>query len=263
MKSLIATLWIAGALLCSADVLAWGKTGHRVTGTIAARYLSDEAAAAVRDILGVEDLAEASTWPDFMRSDPDEFWRRTGNPYHYVTIPVGKTYEQVGAPPQGDAITALALFSATLRDEAAPLAERQKALRFMVHIIGDLHQPLHAGNGTDRGGNSFNVIFYDEPTNLHSVWDSGLVDEEQLSYSELSDWLLRKLTEQQVADWMEPDPMVWIAESAALRDTIYPPAGASLRWDYFFAHRDTVRRRLTQGGIRMAAYLNALFAATD
>ena len=93
--------------LLPTDALAWGKTGHRVTGQIAQEHLSRKAEREIQKILGVEDLAESSTWPDFMRSSRDEFWTDEAGPYHYVTIPKGKTYEDVGAPEKDDAITAL------------------------------------------------------------------------------------------------------------------------------------------------------------
>ncbi|MEM8814746.1 MAG: S1/P1 nuclease [Pseudomonadota bacterium] len=244
----------------SAAAHAWGKTGHRVTGAIADAYLSDAARREVAAILGTEDLAEASTWPDFMRASPDEFWQDTASPYHYVTIPAGKTYAEVGAPPEGNAITALARFRAVLEDDGAGREEKQLALRFIVHLIGDLHQPLHTGNGTDRGGNDYAVTFYSEHTNLHRVWDSLLVEHEQLSYSELSGWLMRRLTRERVASWQQTDPVVWATESAAIRDTIYPGGDREIRSAYIFEHRETVRIRLLQAGVRMAAYLNAVFA---
>ncbi|MEN7343327.1 MAG: S1/P1 nuclease [Pseudomonadota bacterium] len=240
---------------------AWGKTGHRVTGAVAEFYLSDEAKAAIADILTDEDLAEISTWPDFYRSSPEEFWRRTAGPFHYVTVPEGKNYSDVGAPPQGDAVSALEGFAKTLKDPDATREERLLALFFAVHIIGDLHQPLHVGNGTDRGGNQFTVVWFDKVTNLHSVWDTDLVDHEQLSFTEYTTWLVRKLNDDVVEAWSDPDPLVWVAESAEIRDTIYPEgADRRLRWDYFYAHRDTVRQRLAQGGVRMAAWFNEVFA---
>lgn len=249
-------------LVWCAPALAWGKIGHRVTGQIAQIYLTDEARRQVQAILGVEDLAEASTWPDFMRSSPEAFWQGPSVPLHYVTIPVGKTYAQVGAPEEGDAITGLARFRATLLDDRASLADKQLALRFLVHVIGDLHQPLHAGNGTDHGGNLFDVSFFGRSTNLHAVWDTDLVQYEELSYTEMVHWLTRALVPSQIAKWQQTDPLVWVAESAAIRDGIYPdPDGdRDLRWEYVFAHRATVRTRLTQAGIRLAAYLNDLFA---
>jgi hypothetical protein len=257
---------IAIAAVCfmtSAPALAWGKIGHRVSAQIAESYLTDEARRQVTAILGAEDLAEASTWPDFMRSSPQEFWRKKSSPLHYVTIPVGKTYAEVGAPAEGDAITALAQFRATLLDETASLEQKQIALRFTVHVIGDLHQPLHAGNGTDWGGNKFTVSFFGRTTNLHSVWDTDLVQDEELSYTEMSHWLTRRLKPTQIVQWRQTDPHVWVTESAAIRDGIYPDADGDrdIRWNYIFQHRATVRTRLTQAGIRMAAYLNELFAA--
>jgi hypothetical protein len=113
-------------------------------------------------------------------------------------VPKGKHYHEVGAPEQGDSVTALAQFKATLLDKDASLEQKQLALRFIVHIIGDLHQPLHAGNGTDRGGNDVKVRFFWEDSNLHRVWDSQMLDRRQLSYSEWADWLGRKITQQHV-----------------------------------------------------------------
>lgn len=261
MKKIGVLTFVVLLLSVNGQAVAWGKTGHRVIGLIAEQHLTDDARVAVQELLGVEDLAEVSTWADFMRSDPDEFWQRTASPYHYVTVPKGKRYADVGAPRQGDALTAITQFAKTLKDDKASDDERRLALKFMVHVIGDLHQPLHVGNGTDRGGNQFTVVHMGEPTNLHSVWDSGLVDEEQMSYTEYAALLSRKLDADVIAEWSEPNPLVWIAESAEIRDTIYPMGNDRvLRWNYFYEHRDTVRQRLAQGGIRLAAYLNALFA---
>lgn len=105
-------------------------------------------------------------------SSPEEFWQRNASSFHYVTVPEGQTYADVGPPEEGDAITALEQSSNTVNNGDASLEEKQLALRFIVHIIGDLHQPLHVGNGKDRGGNDFLVTFFGEVSNLHSVWDS-------------------------------------------------------------------------------------------
>lgn len=255
-------LLILTALLSlpAAPALAWGQTGHRVTGTIAEQHLSGLARARIRMILGDESLAEASTWADEMRSDPATFWQKTANPWHYVTVPVGRNYAQVGAPPEGDAASALKRFTATLHSPNASREEKQLALRFTVHIIGDLHQPLHAGNGTDKGGNDVKVTFFGENSNLHSVWDSGIVDRQNLSYSEYADRLNRRIHPQEVVTWWQADPAVWIAESTKLRDGLYPTTG-SLSWDYAYKHLPTVEMRLQQAGIRMAAYLNQLLGA--
>lgn len=259
MTKLLTLLSAASLAFTPTAAGAWGQTGHRVTGAIAAEHLSGAAAAGVKQILGSESLAEASTWADFMRASPEPFWRDVAPPFHYVTVPKGKTYVQAGAPAEGDAVTALRRFSATVRDPKASLADKQLALRFIVHIVGDLHQPLHAGNGTDRGGNDAKVTYRGRETNLHSVWDSGMIEGEQLSYSEKARWLLDKITPAQARAWSVADPTVWIRESTELRDQIYP-ASPGINSDYSFRQKAVVDQRLSQAGVRMAAYLNALFA---
>lgn len=252
------------ALLCTVlpagPALAWGQTGHRVTGAVADQYLSGVARAQIQLLLGTETLAQAATWPDEMRSDPAEFWQKTANPYHYVTVPAGRTQAEAGSPPEGDAVTALARFAQVLRDPAASAADKRLALRFSIHIVGDLHQPLHAGRPGDRGGNDFRVSWFGDPSNLHSVWDSGMIDSRQLSHSELAAWLVGAITPAQVVAWSNADPAVWIAESVALRETVYP-AGANpkLSYAYAYQHGLALDGRLARAGVRIAAYLNRVF----
>lgn len=255
---------LIAASLCLAlpagPAFAWGQTGHRVTGAIADHYLSGVARANVQLLLGTESLAQAATWPDDMRSDSAEFWQKTASPWHYVTIPAGSSHALAGAPPEGDAVTALERFAQILRDPSASAADKRMALRFTIHIIGDLHQPLHAGRPGDRGGNEVKVSWFNQPTNLHSVWDSGMIDSRQLSHSELADWVAGSITPGQVIAWSSADPEVWIGESVALRETIYP-SGVNPKLSYLYAyqHGAELDGRLARGGVRIAAYLNKVF----
>lgn len=242
----------------SFQALSWGQTGHRVTGAIAEQYLTPKAQSAINRLLPREDLAEASTFADEMRSNPSEYWQKTANPWHYVTVPAGKTYAQVGAPEQGDAFSALEAFAKQVKDPIASLEQKQIALRFIVHIIGDLHQPFHAGDGTDKGGNDVKLSFFWEDSNLHRVWDSGLIDRENLSYTEWTSKLSRKITAQQAKEWTITDPKVWIAESAELRQNLYPDS-KKLSWGYQYQNLPIVKQQMQKAGVRMAAYLNTLF----
>ncbi|WP_370171843.1 MULTISPECIES: S1/P1 nuclease [Hyphomonas] len=251
------------ALACSLAALAlpasaWGKTGHRIVGEVATEYLSEPAAQAVEDILGPEGLAEASDWADYMRSNPDAFWRSEANPWHYVTIPEGMRYTETTPPEAGDAITALTKFRAIAMDEGASLEDRQLALRFIVHLVGDLQQPLHAGNGKDRGGNWVDVVFFEEMSNLHEVWDEKLIQYEELSYSEWANWLIQKITPADLGEWGKATPAQWADESAAIRDTIYPESEI-LSYDYAYMARPILNEQMSKGGVRLAAYLNAMF----
>ena len=248
----------AVAAAMSFQALSWGQTGHRVTGAIAQQYLTPETQRAISQLLVNEDLAEASTYADEMKSNPSEFWKKTANPWHYVNVFDGKTYSDVAPPPKGNAATALDMFSKQLKSKQSSSEEKQLALRFIVHIIGDLHQPFHAGNGKDRGGNDVKLTFFWDDSNLHRVWDSGLIDRQQLSYTEWTNKLSSKISSQQAKQWMEIDPKVWIAESAKVRANVYPE-NDKISWDYQYQNLPIVKQRLQMGGVRIAAYLNALF----
>src|SRR5262245_27160798 len=219
-------LLFATLALVPSPAFAWGKTGHRVVAAIADTQLSGLARAHIREILGgAESLDEAANWPDEMRSAPGAFWQKTASPWHYVTVN-GIVYDH--APPEGDALEALARFRHTLQDPNASLADKQLALRFIVHLVGDLHQPMHAGKCCDKGGNDVKVTWMGKPTNLHAVWDSAIVDDEQLSFTELAAKLERHISDADVVAWWDINPRDWVSESAEYREQIYanipPPA---------------------------------------
>ena len=249
---------LAALLVVPSPALAWGKTGHRVTAAVADTHLSGLARAQVRQILGAESLAEAANWPDEMRSDPDPFWQKTSSPWHYVTVG-GIEYDR--APPEGDALGALNFFARMLRDPRTSDDHRQLALRFIVHLVGDLHQPLHNGRPGDRGGNDVKVTWFGRETNLHAVWDSALIDETKYSFTEYAERLGRHTRPADVIAWWNVNPRDWIRESVQARERLYPAAGETqLGYDYVYRHTPMVELRLKQAGIRLAAYLNQLFA---
>ena len=257
--------------LVPTPALAWGKTGHRVIAAIADTQLSGLARARIEQILGRgQSLADIANWADEMRSAPGEFWQKTATPWHFVTLN-GRTYDH--APPEGDALEALDRFSKTLENPNSSLADKQLALRFIVHLVGDLHQPLHVGKCCDRGGNDVKVTWFAKPTNLHTVWDSLLVDDEQLSFTEFADKLERHMSKQDIINWWDANPRDWVAESAQVRDTVYPapnavsgkaaqdaqPAIPELSYSYVYKFTPVMEQRLSQAGVRLAAYLDAIF----
>lgn len=263
-----ARLTLVAAFLAAAAIpspaFAWGKTGHRVVAALADAQLSGLARAHVKALLGVESLDEAATWPDDMRSAPGQFWQKTATPWHYVTLN-GIVYDQ--APSEGDALEALNRFRTTLQDANASLADKQLALRFIVHLVGDLHQPLHVGKCCDRGGNEVKVKWFGRDLNLHSVWDSALVDEQQLSFTEMAARLQRHTSNADVIAWWDINPRDWISESAQLRETVYPEpndrdpkAPPELSYAYVYKYTPLMELRLKQAGVRLAAYLNDTYS---
>ena len=236
----------------------WGKNGHRVVGQIAENHLSRKASESVRALLGADSLAEVSNWADEIRSDPS--WKRA-DPWHYVNIPDGQTYDTMEKNPAGDIIVALKRFEATLRDAKAPREERIQALKFIVHMIGDLHQPLHAGKRDDLGGNRVNVHWFRSPesTNLHSVWDDLLIEQEKLSFTEWARFLDHP-SAAEVKEWQGTSYNAWMEESYKLRDRCYDfKPELPLSYDYVYKSMPIVKQRFLQGGVRLAGTLNAIF----
>ena len=242
--------------LCPATIFAWGPTGHRVVGRIAEHHVSPETAQAITCLIGPETLAQVATWPDDIRSDPA--WKRA-DPWHYVSIEDGQTYETSTKAAGGDVIEAIGRFTATLRDPAASRDAKAEALRFLVHLVGDIHQPLHVGRAADAGGNLVKLTWFGAPSNLHSVWDSEMIDHQKLSFSELAEFLDHP-TRQQVRDWQQGGALDWAAESQALRPQVYAiPDDSKLSWDYEWKTLPIVKQRLLQAGVRLAGLLDEIF----
>ncbi len=246
-------------LLLPALAFSWGKTGHRVIGQIAENHLTPKAAAGVRALLGPDSLAEVANWADEIRSEPAT-WKKA-DPWHYVNIPDGQTYDAMEKNPAGDIIEALKRFEATLRNPQASKEEKVHAIKFLVHMVGDLHQPLHAGKREDLGGNRVTVHWFRnaESTNLHSVWDDLLIEQEKLSFTEWTRFLDHP-TPAEVKEWQSSSYTTWMEESYKLRDRCYDfKPELPLSYDYVYKSMPIVKQRLLQGGVRLAGTLNAIF----
>jgi hypothetical protein len=242
-------------ILFSANCLAWGPTGHRVVGEIAQRYLNHSAERGIKKLVGKEGLGMMSNWPDFVKSDRSF---DHASPWHYVTIPDGLTYEQIEKDPKGDIVEAIGRMIATLKDKNADQVKKIQALKFLVHFVGDIHQPLHVGKPGDRGGNDVKVKWFGKAVNLHHLWDEELIDFQKLSYTEYATALdiVEKST---IKSWMKDDINVWIKESMDLRATVYDVGDGNLSYEYNFKNVAHLNRRLLQGGVRLAAILNKIF----
>jgi hypothetical protein len=242
-------------VLAAAPVSGWGPVGHRVVGRIAERHLSEAAARGVAAILGSESLAQAATWPDEIRSDPA--WDMA-KPWHFVSLDDGESYETAPKSPDGDAVEAIGRFTKVLKDPQTAPEKKAEALRFLVHFVGDVHQPLHVGRRGDIGGNSIQVSWFGESTNLHAVWDEKIIETEKLSFSELADFIDHPtLTE--IRTWQGSGVLDWVSESMAERAQVYAIGDKKLSYLYAYQNGPLVKRRLLQGGVRLAGLLNALF----
>jgi nuclease S1 len=252
---LLATLVVAAAPGPAAQ--AWGPIGHRAIGRIAEHHLNAQAARAVAELLAPEQLAYVPNWADEIRPEPE--WAKAES-WHWVTIPDGQVYASSTKNPAGDVLEAIARFEKVLADRAAPKRERAEALKWLAHLVGDVHQPLHVGRGDDHGGNDVLVLWLGEPTNLHAVWDAKIIERTQLSSSELAE-MLDHPTPEQVRAWQASGPVDWARESQELRSGCYELGDRKLSYRYIHDHWPTVQDRLLQAGVRLAGELNRLLGA--
>jgi len=240
--------------LLSSFVLGWGKTGHRIVGKIAETYLTKNAKTQIKKLMGHHDLSRMSNWADEIKSDPN--WR-IANDWHWCTIPDGELYEK--DKHSGKAVEKVNDFISVLKNKKSKKEDRQIALKFLIHLIGDLHQPMHVGNGIDRGGNDIKLKWFNAPTNLHRIWDSDLINLQELSYSEYSDYLMLNENRGKIRKWQGDDVLIYIHESRDMRTQCYDFSGENLKWEYFYKHKELLEKRLLQGGVRLSGELNRIF----
>jgi hypothetical protein len=247
---------ICALLILSPKAFSWGKTGHRIVGEIAERHLTSNTVKEIKNLLGDEDLSRVSTWADEIRSEHKFDFM---GPWHYVSIPNDKTYFDQKRNKEGDVIEALFRLEETLRDPKAPKDDKIVALKFIVHAMGDIHQPLHVGRAEDRGGNNVRLKWFKNESNLHSIWDESLIDFEQLSYTEYANYLNHfKIDE--IKDYKKGTFLDWAKESQDLRGAVYDATGSdSIGYEYGHKVKPIMELRIRQAGLRLANLLNSIF----
>jgi hypothetical protein len=251
---------LLACLLLVPDARAWGPDGHRIVAELAQRQLSPAAAAQVERLLAPEHtrrLADVATWADDMQDDPAQqaLWKATRG-LHYINF---RDRACDYRPPRDCrdgrcVVGGLQHYVALLADRGQSDAVRREALKFVVHFVGDVHQPLHAGYRDDRGGNTYQVQFQGKGSNLHRVWDSGMLHTRGLAWHDYAQRLeargrsaLPSLTAAPFAAWAE--------QSCRLSRGIYPD-GHTVDAGYVRAQLPLAERRLREAGRRLAALLN-------
>ena len=244
------------------QTMAWGTEGHRVSGQIAYTYLTPKARKAIKVILGNESIAMASTWADFIKSDPAYNYLSV---WHYIDFDQAYTYPEMKVFLQQDtatdAYTKLNFLINQLKIHALAKESKRLYLRMLIHIVEDVHQPMHTAHTADKGGNDIKVTWNRNETNLHSIWDSQLIDFQQLSYTEYTAWI-NYTTPAQRKVWQKAPISQWLFESSQIADKIYAEtkSGDTLSsYKYNFKYIATVNQQLLKGGVRLAGLLNQLF----
>src|SRR5919109_5109498 len=242
--------------LTLASAFSWFDKGHRIVGLIAQANLTADARKEIEKILpGSMTLADAAIWPDHEGRSIRDF-----DPLHYVRIPeTASGYDQGrDCPDRNCMVEALKWFSAVIADKNAPTMIRRLALHYVAHLVGDMHQPLHAGRAMDQGGINISVSYRGQTTNLHFFWDTNLVEMETGNEEEIAKRLTANLTGKERLKWQAGDPKQWTEESLILARSHAYNIGSSVELSdaYVEKARPIVRTRLVQAGIRLAWLLN-------
>ncbi|MDC7996317.1 S1/P1 nuclease [Altibacter sp. HG106] len=257
MKVLILLSMLWSFVGVAAEIPIWGKTGHRAVGAIAQQYVNKKAQRAIDKILDGRTLAYVSTYADEIKSDTA--YRQYG-PWHYVNFPFDTTYLEHPKSDEGDIVAAIETCIQKLKDDEIAREDAAFYLKLLVHFIGDLHQPLHIGLAEDRGGNDFQVRWFNEGTNLHTVWDTKMIEHYNMSYTELAankvPWSKAK-----IASIQKGSVISWMQESRRLCEDIYMHTrkGDKLGYRYMYDYFQRLQEQLHKGGLRLASVLNDIY----
>jgi hypothetical protein len=228
-----------------------------VTGEIATKHLTKRAKRKIDKLLKGQSLAYVSTFADEIKSDRKY---SAFSAWHYVNMGLDENYETAEKNPKGDLVTAIAKCISVLKDPKQKESDKVFYLKMLVHLVGDLHQPMHIGQKEDRGGNRIKVQWFGQGTNLHAVWDTKMIEAWNMSYLELAN-NAKDLSRSQVKAIEKGSVEDWVNEVHAITKELYSSVkeGENLRYRYSYDHFATVRTQLQKGGIRLAKILNGIY----
>jgi hypothetical protein len=251
-KSFLSALTLAGALF----LISWGFKGHRAIATIAQKHLTSNTAYVVSAYLKGEAMADVATWADENKNPRTAAW-------HYLNLPIGLSHEEfIRQVSQSDNNIYIAILKteASLKDKNLSADAKNEALKYLIHLVGDAHQPMHVSRKADKGGNTIQLRFDHQGTNLHSLWDSKLIDHEGLSEADIAK-NYDVATAAQIKQWQSDSPMEWLWESYQISTELYAQVrpGQTIGEAYYQKYIQVTRKRVDAAGIRLAGELNKLF----
>lgn len=266
LKRLLVVIAVVASLAWAQSVRGWGKDGHYIVAWIAYQHLDPTAKVEIDRLLATDatTLWEAAYWPDAVARELPQY--RHIAPFHYVNFAEGQDeYDPTRANPNGDVVQGIEKYATIVADKSKSDAERLEALRFLSHFVGDIHQPLHAGRGSDRGGNDLRVTFYNSRTNMHAVWDSEIIKRSHTDWEGFAADLNGMIRPEDVEAYIEHmEPEGWANESYRLAESeIYDEfePGETLGKNYIEVKLPVVEDQLSIAGVRLATMLNRMFPA--
>jgi nuclease S1 len=255
-RSIALLLGLTVTVTATAAARRWGVEGHRVVARVAQSRLTPRALAEARRLLGGQNLEDVSTWADDIRRG-----RPATAPWHYVDIELSdSTYVESRDCPKGDcAVDVINHELAILADRTRSDSARAEALRWVIHLVGDIHQPLHGSDDHDKGGNDVHVVYRGNSVNLHSLWDTGLprtLGDEDAIVARIDRELAHRTDLDAIA---ESTPVQWAMESHDIaKRMVYGmlPPSHQLDSAYVATAQGVIVERLLRGGVRLTAVLD-------
>jgi hypothetical protein len=247
-------------LFLTTQLSAWGYKGHYIIAEIAERSLSPETKAQVNQLLNGRKMTYWADWMDKVRSDSTYDFTRT---WHFANVDSGQTYESMLKVETGDVVTATKLAIEMVQSKAENDSIRTMYLKFLIHLVGDLHCPVHAGRATDRGGNLHRISWFGRETNLHVLWDGQIIESARdgSSYTEWADNLMAGVTAERIAEIQNGTILDWFNQTVKTAAYIYSvtPQNQNFSYQYIYANDFILEEQLTLAGYRLAYVLNTIF----
>ena len=240
-------------------VFGWGGKGHYVIASIAEVHLKGKAKKEVRKLLGGHTMVYYATWMDEIRYD--SIYAHTAS-WHYANVDEGKTYETMERQAGGDVVTATTLAIEQLKNKTLPDSIRSMYLKFLIHLVGDMHCPMHAGRLVDRGGNDYPVVWKGTKTNLHRVWDDLIIeDAKRWNSIEWATYIDLDINKKQRQKIEAGSPLDWFKETVALAGDIYKhtPENQEIPSSYTRKYTPLLEKQFLKAGYRLAGLLNSIF----
>ena len=250
---------IPSIMLVVLSCFGWGQKGHDTVAYIAECRLTSATLSALDSILDNKSIVYYSNWLDNASHTPEYAFTKT---WHYKNVDADKTYENAPNEPKGNIILALNEYIEKLHSGKLSKEESALAIKIIVHLMGDIHQPMHMGRLSDLGGNKHKVIYFNRDNNLHSIWDSSLVESgHKWSYTEWQQQLDRNLTNEQIREYIIGNVSSWGKETYFVAKDVYDatPEYHKISYDYIAEWTPIIEQQLLKGGLRLADILNIIF----
>lgn len=210
----------------------------------------------VEKVLYPMSLGRSGTWMDEIRSDRSYDYATT---WHYLTSRSGE-YDPSIQEHGGDAFEAIQRIKEELKKGGLDPKTEADKLKMLIHMVEDIHQPLHVGTGNDRGGNDVKLEFFGQPTNLHAVWDSGMIDRQGMSYTEIADELYRRLDKKMKTHYRAATMENWLQEAVSFRPMVYKlPENGKIGYQYIYDNYSIAEERMIAASVRLAQILEEIY----